>query len=65
MSKHLIFYCLIVFSLSCGVRGRPQPPKTPAEIGRGQPTFSRAMKTIDATGAPNKEPDTPAKKVTP
>lgn len=28
--------------VGCGVRGRPQPPLTPPEIGRGQPSFKRA-----------------------
>ncbi len=27
---------------ACGVRGAPQPPLTPPELGRGQPTFKRA-----------------------
>jgi len=27
---------------ACGVRGRPQPPLTPAELGRGRPSFKRA-----------------------
>lgn len=30
----------------CGVRGRPQPPTTPPEIGRGQPTFRRATEQL-------------------
>lgn len=41
--KQTLFILMIVHVLSgCGVRGKPQPPLRPPEIGRGQPTFKRA-----------------------
>ncbi len=44
-------FCSIFWALTgCGVRGRPQPPLTPAELGRGQPTFKR---TSDEFAFPN------------
>lgn len=36
----LVVGSLILFA--CGVRGRPQPPLVPADLGRGKPTFKRA-----------------------
>lgn len=34
---------ITLFALSaCGVKGDPVPPGTPAELGRGQPTYKRA-----------------------
>jgi hypothetical protein len=41
--KRLSFALLLLSfaQAGCGVRGRPQPPLTPAQIGRGQPTFTR------------------------
>ena len=41
--KNLVIASLAFSALlACGVRGKPQPPQTPAELGRGQPTFKRA-----------------------
>lgn len=40
---------LLVFALfvaGCGVKGDPMPPEKPAELGRGRPTYKRAMKDI-------------------
>ena len=31
---------------SCGVKGRPQPPLTPALLGRGAPSFSKATEKV-------------------
>jgi hypothetical protein len=36
----------------CGVRGRPQPPESPPEIGRGQPTFRRATEQFKFLNVP-------------
>lgn len=43
----------------CGVRGRPQPPLIPPELGRGEPTFKRASEgfTIPNVPAPESTPD--------
>jgi hypothetical protein len=34
----LIFTCLIILN-ACGVKSDPQPPETPAELGRGRPLY--------------------------
>lgn len=58
-----ILSVVAVLSLvGCGVRGRPQPPLTPPELGRGEPTFKRATEDLafpevpapEATPDPNK-----------
>lgn len=40
---------LIISSLGhigCGVRGDPVPPKIPADLGRGQPTYKGATENL-------------------
>ena len=32
--------------VGCGVRGDPVPPKIPAELGRGQPTYKGATQDL-------------------
>lgn len=32
--------------LSCGVKGKPQPPLTPAVLGRGEPSYSKATEKL-------------------
>jgi hypothetical protein len=34
------------FTLSCGVKGKPQPPLTPALLGRGEPSYSKATEKL-------------------
>jgi hypothetical protein len=51
--------------LGCGVRGKPQPPDTPAEIGRGEPTFKRATEQFAFPDVPSPEPSPAAKKKAP
>ncbi len=36
---------LTIFSGGCGVRGRPQPPVEPPELGQGKPIFQRSPQT--------------------
>jgi hypothetical protein len=31
---------------ACGVKGDPLPPEKPVELGRGRPTYKRAMKNV-------------------
>lgn len=31
---------------ACGVKGDPLPPEKPADLGRGRPTYKRAVKDI-------------------
>ena len=51
---------LIGAVLGCGVRGKPQPPLSPPELGRGQPTFKRATEEFAFPNVPSPEasPDT-------
>lgn len=52
---HLVFGIFILTYTAlggCGVRGRPQPPLTPPEIGRGQPTFRRATEPFRFQNVP-------------
>ena len=36
----------IGLQVGCGVKGDPVPPGKPAEIGRGEPTFRRAVEDL-------------------
>ena len=49
----LVACCLVA---GCGVRGRPQPPLTPPELGRGEPTFKRATEEFAFPDVPSAEP---------
>jgi hypothetical protein len=44
---------LLSFLNACGVKGNPVPPGTPAELGRGNPSFVKATKEF---ANPNVEP---------
>lgn len=55
-SKSVAFVVLLLLA-SCGVRGKPQPPLTPPELGHGQPGFKRAS---DEFAFPNVPSPTPA-----
>jgi hypothetical protein len=46
----------VVLATACGVRGRPQPPLTPAELGHGQPTFKRATEQFAFPAVPTPAP---------
>jgi predicted small lipoprotein YifL len=60
MKSNLKFVILsISFAASltgCGVRGRPQPPLTPPELGRGQPSFKRATEEFAFPEVPSPTP---------
>jgi len=63
MIRILVFTFFSVYSLmGCGVRGRPQPPLQPPEIGRGQPNFKRATEPM---AFPNVPPVSPSNTNTP
>ncbi len=53
------FICLSItaslFLLGCGVRGRPQPPIEPPDLGRGKPTFTRANRELAIPEVPSPE----------
>jgi hypothetical protein len=46
---------LLLFSVGCGVRGRPQAPKDPALIGRGKPSFTRSNQELAFPNVPSPE----------
>jgi hypothetical protein len=37
---------LAVSIAACGVRGNPQPPLMPSELGHGQPSFKRGTENL-------------------
>ena len=42
-----VFFSSLLLHAGCGVKGDPMPPGTPAEIGRGEPTYRRAVEELD------------------
>lgn len=44
MKNKLIFLSFII--AGCGVKGDPIPPGTPAEIGRGMPSYKKATEDL-------------------
>ncbi len=42
----VIVLIALLGNIGCGVRGDPVPPKIPAELGRGQPTYKRATEDL-------------------
>jgi hypothetical protein len=51
------FYITTLMTLTlcqwgCGVRGDPVPPKIPAELGRGQPTYKGATEDLAFPNVP-------------
>lgn len=41
-----VFFLFVGFVLGCGVKGDPLPPEKAAELGRGRPTYKRALKDL-------------------
>jgi hypothetical protein len=46
MTKIFIVIALALEIAGCGVRGDPIPPGTPAELGRGKPSYKRASEDL-------------------
>lgn len=42
----LLCFIIFMFIAACGVKGDPVAPETPTEIGRGRPTYQRALRKI-------------------
>lgn len=40
--KYIAVSICMFAMIGCGVKGDPIPPGTPAELGRGQPTYKKA-----------------------
>lgn len=60
---HLLFAVIAMVLVGCGVRGKPQPPLTPTELGHGQPSFKRATEEFAFPNVPS--PDSPVATPTP
>lgn len=52
LNKKLIFLGLALCVAGCGVKGRPNPPKNPPSLGRGEPMYkeTKKKKTTPSTG---------------
>lgn len=44
--RYLVLWAWALWIVGCGVKGDPLPPEKPAELGRGRPTYRRAMKDV-------------------
>ena len=44
--KLVCLLAIVAFAVSCGVKGDPVPPGTPAELGRGKPSYRRATEPL-------------------
>ncbi len=42
----LLLSSLFTLLTGCGVKGDPVPPDKPADLGRGQPTYRKAVEKI-------------------
>ncbi len=60
LSGLFVVCCICSCVCSCGVRGRPQPPLTPAEIGHGQPSFKRSTGEDSFQNIPSPDADVKA-----
>jgi predicted small lipoprotein YifL len=61
--KAAVLFVLLSSLAACGVKGPPRPPERSAELGRGQPSFTRATEQFAFPDVPS--PDgtpQPAKK---
>ncbi len=63
-TEKLAFSLLAILIAGCGVKGRPLPPLTPPELGRGKPSFKRSTEEYGFQNVPS--PDaTPDPKASP
>lgn len=44
--KYFIILAATVLCVACGVKGDPVPPKSPKDLGRGQPTYKGATEEL-------------------
>ena len=52
VTQYAVIVLLLLFVVSCGVKGDPLPPEKPVEIGRGRPTYKRATEPLRKTDLP-------------
>jgi hypothetical protein len=50
--KATLLLVMAAIACGCGVRGDPLPPGTPAEIGRGRPSYKRATEGFKFSEVP-------------
>lgn len=54
--KIALLICSTFWFLSgCGVKGDPLPPDIPPDLGRGKPTFKKAVQNVEVV--PVKDPE--------
>jgi hypothetical protein len=46
MSSFVLLAIMTFVLMGCGIKGDPKPPGVPVEIGRGKPTYRKAMKKV-------------------
>ncbi len=44
--KLTIILSILALCVSCGVKGDPIPPRSPKDLGRGQPTYKGATEEL-------------------
>lgn len=54
---YVVLGLTIVLLMGCGVKGDPMPPEQPTELGRGRPTYKRAVEQIQLPNMPDYEDD--------
>jgi len=56
VKQSFLIFVVALFGLSntfCGVRGSPMPPEKPPELGRGRPSYRRAVKGMPQSQKPS------------
>jgi hypothetical protein len=64
MIRLVLFVCLCVAALGCGVKGDPLPPEGAPNIGRGHPTYRKAVERFDVRTEPLEDEELKEKKET-
>jgi hypothetical protein len=44
LNKKILLLASLVVFVACGVKGKPNPPTTPAPLGRGEPMYKDTQK---------------------
>lgn len=45
-SKRIFAIFILLGTIGCGVKGKPQPPLTAPVLGRGEPNFEKATENV-------------------
>ena len=46
MIRTIFLFTIVFVFTACGVKGDPQPPLQPPQLGRGKPTFKKAAESV-------------------